>query len=125
MSYSENLFYGASPEIHKRAKELRKQMTPAEKVLWNFLKNKSLEGFKFRRQHPIDKYIVDFYCHQKKLVIEVDGSIHDQLDQKEYDSGRTSVLEEFGLKVIRFRNEEVLDNFQSVIGRISKGLTSP
>ncbi|WP_026947189.1 endonuclease domain-containing protein [Algoriphagus marincola] len=125
MSYSENLFYGASPEIHKRAKELRKQMTPAEKVLWNFLKNKSLEGFKFRRQHPIDKYIVDFYCHQKKLVIEVDGSIHDQLNQKEYDSGRTSVLEEFGLKVIRFRNEEVLDNFQSVIGRISKGLTSP
>lgn len=125
MSYSENLFYGASPEIHKRAKELRKQMTPAEKVLWNFLKNKSLEGFKFRRQHPIDKYIVDFYCHQKKLVIEVDGSIHDQLDQKEYDSGRTSVLEEFGLKVIRFRNEEVLDNFQSVIGRISKGLISP
>ncbi|MBY5950861.1 endonuclease domain-containing protein [Algoriphagus marincola] len=125
MSYSENLFYGASPEIHKRARELRKQMTPAEKVLWNFLKNKSLEGFKFRRQHPIDKYIVDFYCHQKKLVIEVDGSIHDQLDQKEYDSGRTSVLEEFGLKVIRFRNEEVLDNFQSVIGRISKGLTSP
>lgn len=100
-------------------------MTPAEKVLWNFLKNKSLEGFKFRRQHPIDKYIVDFYCHQKKLVIEVDGSIHDQLNQKEYDSGRTSVLEEFGLKVIRFRNEEVLDNFQSVIGRISKGLTSP
>ncbi|MDE0558533.1 endonuclease domain-containing protein [Algoriphagus sp. NF] len=125
MSYSENLFYGASPEIHKRAKELSKQMTPAEKVLWNFLKNKSLEGFKFRRQHPIDKYIVDFYCHQKKLVIEVDGSIHDQLNQKEYDSGRTSVLEEFGLKVIRFRNEEVLDNFQSVIGRISKGLTSP
>jgi very-short-patch-repair endonuclease len=125
MSYSENLFYGASPEIHKRARELRKQMTPAEKVLWNFLKNKALEGFKFRRQHPIDNYIVDFYCHQEKLVIEVDGSVHDQLDQKEYDSGRTSVLEEFGLKVIRFRNEEVLDNFQSVIERISKDLTPP
>ncbi|MCS5489014.1 endonuclease domain-containing protein [Algoriphagus limi] len=125
MSYSDNLFYGASPEIQIRARELRKEMTPAEKVLWNFLKNKSLEGFKFRRQHPIKNYIVDFYCHQQKLVIEVYGSVHDQMDQKEYDSGRTSVLEEFGLKVIRFRNEEILDNFQSVIERISKGLTPP
>ena len=61
---------------------------------------------------------MDFYCHQQKLVIEVDGSIHDQIDQKEYDLGRTSVLEEFGLIVIRFRNEEVLDSFESVIERI-------
>ncbi|GMQ29554.1 endonuclease domain-containing protein [Algoriphagus confluentis] len=118
MSYSENLFYGAPPEIQRRARELKKQMTPSEEVLWNFLKNKSLQGLKFRRQHPIKNYIVDFYCHQQKLVIEVDGSIHDQIDQKEYDLGRTSVLEEFGLIVIRFRNEEVLDSFESVIERI-------
>ncbi|AMQ57498.1 endonuclease domain-containing protein [Algoriphagus sanaruensis] len=122
MSYSENLFYGASPEIHRRAKELRKRMTSAEKVLWHFLKNKSVDGFKFRRQHPINKYIVDFYCHQIKLVIEVDGGIHDEIEQKEYDAGRTSALEEFGLKVIRFRNEEILYRINSVITHISRYL---
>ncbi|MDX5478449.1 MAG: endonuclease domain-containing protein [Cyclobacteriaceae bacterium] len=122
MTYSENLFYGASPEIHRRAIELRKRMTPAEKVLWHFLKGKSVDGFKFRRQHPINKYIVDFYCHQIKLVIEVDGGIHDEIEQKEYDAGRTFALEEFGLKVIRFRNEEILYRINSVITHISRYL---
>ncbi len=122
MTYSENLFYGASPEIHRRAKELRKSMTSAEKVLWHFLKNKSVEGFKFRRQHPINKYIVDFYCHQIKLVIEVDGSFHDEIEQKEYDAGRTLALQEFGLKVIRFSNEEILYRINSVITHISRHL---
>lgn len=97
-------------------------MTPAEKVLWHFLKGKSVDGFKFRRQHPIKTYIVDFYCHQQKLVIEVDGSIHDESEQKEYDAGRTYALEEFGLKVIRFRNEEVLFQPTSVITRLSECL---
>ncbi|MFL0682758.1 MAG: endonuclease domain-containing protein [Algoriphagus aquaeductus] len=125
MTYSENLFYGASPEIHRRARELRKQMTPAEKKLWDILKGKSLSGFKFRRQHPIKKFIVDFYCHELKLVIEVDGSIHNQKDQAEYDLGRTFELEELGLKVIRFRNEEVFDLTEEVLDRISGFLAPP
>ena len=125
MTYSENLFYGASPEIHRRARELRKQMTPAEKKLWDILKGKSLSGFKFRRQHPIKKFIVDFYCHELKLVIEVDGSIHNQKDQAEYDLGRTFELEELGLKVIRFRNEEVFDLTDEVLDRISGFLAPP
>jgi very-short-patch-repair endonuclease len=125
MSYAENLFYGASPEIHRRARELRKQMTPAEKRLWDFLKQKSLSRFKFRRQHPIKKFIVDFYCHELKLVIELDGSIHDQVVQAEYDLGRTFELEELGLKVVRFRNEEVFDLTEEVLARISGFFTPP
>ena len=122
MSYSENLFYGASPEIQRRARELRKRMTSSEKILWNALRGKSFSGYKFRRQHPIKKFIVDFYCHELKLVIELDGSVHDIKDQAEYDLGRTFELEEFGLKVIRFRNEEVLDRLEEVLNRISKYL---
>ena len=94
MSYRENLFYGASPEIPRRARELRKRMTPCEKILWERLKGKYLLDYKFRRQHPIYKYIVDFYCHQLRLVIEVDGSVHPGAAAVEYDSNRTIELEE-------------------------------
>lgn len=123
MSYGENLFFGASPEILKRAKELRKQLTPAEKALWNILRNKAFSGLKFRRQHPIKRYIVDFYCHEQKLVIELDGSIHDEFNQSEYDKGRTTELEELGLKVIRFRNEEIFDGIDDVLKMISQYLS--
>jgi hypothetical protein len=75
-SYQENLFYGASQLIMSRAGELRKKMTPAEIALWKHLKNKQLSGLRFRRQHPIDIFIVDFYCHYLKLVIELDRGIH-------------------------------------------------
>jgi len=85
MSYRENLSLGASPEIHRRAQELRKRMTPCENILWERLKGKHFLGYKFRRQHPLYKYIVDFYCHQLKLVIEVDGSVHLGADAVEYD----------------------------------------
>ncbi|MBA4301930.1 Very-short-patch-repair endonuclease [Algoriphagus alkaliphilus] len=125
MTYSENLFYGASPEIHRRAKELRKQMTPAEKILWELLKEKSLGGYKFRRQHPINKFIADFYCHELGLVIELDGSVHDSLDQTEYDSGRTYELEELGLKVIRFKNDQVINELFKVLEEIRLLLPHP
>ena len=69
------MFYGAAPIIHKQARELRKRQTKAEKVLWDFLTNHKLQ-VKFRRQHPIGKFIADFYCHNLKLVIEADGEIH-------------------------------------------------
>ena len=125
MTYSENLFFGASPEIHKRAKELRNRLTSSEKILWDHLKSKSFGGFKFRTQHPIKNYIVDFYCHKIRLVIELDGGIHDSIDQKEYDIGRTFELEEFGLKVIRFRNEEIFENINLVLDSIASNFPPP
>ena len=74
--YNENLFFGASPEIHKFARELRRNLTEAEKILWQELRNRKLGGFKFRRQHPINKFVADFYCHEVKLIVELDGSQH-------------------------------------------------
>ncbi len=103
----------------ERAKEMRENPTPAEAALWESLKEKNLE-YKFRRQHLIDNFIVDFVCLSKKLVIEVDGAIHDH--QKEEDQARTEVLEELGYKVIRFRNEEVLGNLESVLSKIKQTL---
>ena len=93
-------------------------MTPAEKVLWDKLRSKALDGYKFRRQHPISKYITDFYCHSLKLVIEIDGNIHDLEDQIEYDAGREFELQELGLKVLRFTNEEVLQSPEKVLNKI-------
>lgn len=103
-------------ELVGRAKELRKNMTVAEKKLWlDYLKQ-----FKFRvlRQRPIDHFIVDFYCAALKLVIEVDGDRHFTTDGSAYDEERTQVLEGHGLSVIRFTNQEVLNNFDSVCQKI-------
>ena len=103
----------------EKAKEMRNNPTPAEAALWEALKNKNL-GDKFRRQHPIDEFIPDFVCLSKKLIVEVDGAIHDfQIDQ---DQARTAVLEELGYKVIRFRNEEVLGNIEEVLSKIKETL---
>lgn len=101
-------------------KELRKNPTPAERVLWQLVRNKQLGGFKFRRQHIIDVFIVDFVCINAKLVIEVDGRIHDF--QKEYDEERTKYLNDMGFSVIRFRNEEVLGDINGVKQKIIERL---
>ena len=93
-------------------------MTPAEKKLWDCLRNRKFKRLKFRRQHPIDKYIVDFICMEKMLVVEVDGGIHKDADQKEYDRKRTADLKGYGLRVIRFTNEEVLENVFKVLKKI-------
>ena len=85
-----DMFYNAGPEIFRRAKELRDNMTSAEKHLWNYLNNKKLDSFRFKAQHPIGNFIADFYCHRKKLVIEIDGEIHQDEEQTERDEGRTS-----------------------------------
>lgn len=114
----DNLFYGASSVIRERANHLRKTTTDAEQLLWKNLRNRKLGGFKFRRQHPIDIFIADFYCHEIKLVIEIDGEIHKY--QKEYDIGRTAELERFGIKVIRFSNDDVLLNVVNVCEAILK-----
>ena len=116
-----NMFYNAKRSIFQNACELRENMTDAEKHLWARL-NKNQLGVRFKAQHPIDIFIVDFYCHQFKLVVEVDGEIH--LSQKDYDDGRTAELERFGLKVIRFTNQEILNNVDMVVDEIKKHLTS-
>ena len=111
------MFYGASNLLFERAKELRGNMTEAELVLWEYLRQHPL-GYKFRRQHPLGIYIVDFYCHKLKLVIEVDGSIHNLEAVKEADIKRQRQLEMDGLIVIRFTNKEVLKTKEVVIEKI-------
>ena len=115
------MFYGATPEIFERAKELRNNLTPSELKLWNYLR-KNINGHKFRRHFFIDMFIADFYCHKAKLVIEIDGGVHNNIEQQEYDLGRTLELKNFGIKVIRFTNKEVNENIQEVICKIIENL---
>jgi very-short-patch-repair endonuclease len=116
---------GASHNIKTKAKELRKTMTFTEKILWDHLRKKQLQGFYFRRQHPYNIYIIDFYSLKANLAIEIDGEIH--LGQKEYDKERTRFLESSGLKVIRFKNKDIESRIDWVIGVINRYLneTSP
>lgn len=114
-----DMFYGAPPIIHKQAKELRAKQTRAEKVLWSFLSNKQLKR-KFRRQHPINQFIADFYCHELKLVIEVDGEIHENEDRKEYDKMRDEHIRSLGVRLIRFKNARILENPDNVVNEIKK-----
>ncbi len=100
------------------ARDMRKNPTLAEKILWRELRNRNLGGFKFRRQHVIYPFIVDFYCAKVKLVIELDGGIHKT--QKDYDQARSQYLEERGIRVIRFRNEEIFEHSSGVLSNILK-----
>ena len=113
------MFYGASAIIFERAKLLRNNTTTAEKQLWSILSGKQL-GVKFRRQHPIKDYIVDFYCHERKLIIELDGSIHQVEEIKENDVERQEQLENLGLNVIRFTNTAVKHHLNHVLTEIQK-----
>jgi len=112
------MFEGASHLIFKNAKELRKNMTAAEMALWLHLRE-GLNGFKFRRQHPIGLYIADFYCHKVKLIIEIDGSIHSKVEVRENDNLREGELQKWGYSVIRFTNKEVMQKPEEVINTIS------
>ena len=112
------IYLGASTTLFSLAKELRKNMTLAEKLLWKKIKTKQIHGLKFRRQHPILRFIVDFYCHEKRLVIEVDGGYHQEMEQQEYDLGRSQELEQFGIRVIRFKNYEIEEDIDFVIRKI-------
>jgi 5-methyltetrahydrofolate--homocysteine methyltransferase len=110
--------------LKAKAREMRNKPTDAEKMLWNVLSGKGLDGFKFRRQHIIGEYIVDFVCLEKRLVIEVDGSIHNVPEQVEHDKIRTEWLKSKGFKVIRFSNDQVLSNVFNTIDFIRKELYS-
>ncbi len=114
------MFYGATPLIFERAKMLRENPTKAEKALWDILRKKQMLGLRFKQQHPINIFIVDFYCHAIKLVIEVDGEIHKTEENKEYDQARTDKLENYGIKVIRFDNHQVLKQIENVKNEIER-----
>ena len=109
------MFYGAKAAIFANAKLLRDNMTPAENRMWGFLKENQF-GVRFKPQHPIDIFIADFYCHKLKLVIEIDGEIHEK--QKEYDADRTSELLQHNIEIIRFTNAEVMYSIDRVLEKI-------
>lgn len=102
-------------------KDLRKASTPQEIILWSRLRRKQL-GSKFRRQHSIGCYVVDFYCSEKRIIIEIDGCQHKEKDQEEYDSNRTKFLESLKYKVLRFWNNEIDKNLEGVILKIKETL---
>lgn len=116
--------WNTSPELWEKlrplAKQMRKAPTPAENFLWQRLRGKRFAEHKFRRQHTFDRFIVDFYCHEAQLVIEVDGLIHDYT--QEQDALRTEFLESQGLRVLRFSNADVMTKIQGVLERIGETL---
>jgi len=121
------MYYNARPAIIEAARLLRENMTRSEELLWERLSRKQLMGLRFRRQHPIDIFIADFYCHKVKLVIEIDGEIHNS--QRDYDIGRSAEMEKYGIKVIRFTNEDVEFKIEKVLcdieSTIKAGISSP
>jgi len=100
--------------------ELRKSQTQAEEFLWEILRNRQFMKLKFRRQHQIGDYIVDFYCHDKRLVIEIDGGIHNKQYQIKKDKKRDVYLTSLGITVLRFTNEQVINNIENVLQEISE-----
>jgi MurNAc alpha-1-phosphate uridylyltransferase len=117
-----NMHYGASHLIFKRAEELRKFTTHEEEIVWGYLKGNQL-GVKFRRQHPVLFYIADFYCHTLKLVIEIDGSVHNKKDVKITDAIRQKKIEDLGIKVIRFTNQQVKNSPENILEKIIEKIT--
>jgi very-short-patch-repair endonuclease len=119
-SYGDNLHKGAIGKLFEYSRELRQVSTEAERLLWSELRNRKLNGLKFRRQHPIDKYIADFYCHERKLVIELDGEVHNIKENKDYDEARTVELEAQVITVIRFSNDEIINKIETVLQKIKE-----
>jgi len=108
----------ANNEIQARAKERRINQTAAERSLWNHLRDRQVNNYKFRRQHLIGHYIADFYCAEAKSIVEIDGDTH--FNQGEYDQKRTMWLEEQELRVIRFTNDQVLNSTDAVLRLIAE-----
>ena len=111
------MFNGAIPIVFELAKDLRRNMTDAELILWQYLRS-GIKGLKFRRQHPIGIYIADFYCHKIKLIVEVDGPIHDKKEQKVLDIKRQEDLCNWGYVVFRFTNKELTHSIESVLVKL-------
>ena len=108
--------FGADLNIKSKARELRKNMTDQEKILWSHIRKRQINRMHFRKQHPYGIYILDFYCFKANLVIEIDGLIH--LKRRDYDTERTKYLKSSGLNVIRFKNEDIEDRIEFVLEKI-------
>lgn len=106
------------PYLKENRRTLRKNLTPAEASLWTLLKSKQLEGRKFRRQHSVGNYILDFYCPEEKLCVELDGAHHFTSAGENYDAGRTEYLNSVGIRVIRFENKLVFKRPEAVLEEI-------
>ena len=107
-------------QTNLNARELRKNMTPQERKLWNIIKNRQFYGYRFRRQFPIGCYIVDFVCREKKIIIEIDGGQHNKPESIDNDKIRTEFLNNLGYKVIRFWNNEIYENIDGVLLKLKK-----
>lgn len=112
---------GTSQSIQESARQLRKEMTPAEEILWKHLRDRQFQGLKFRRQHPMGRFIADFCCAEHRLIIELDGDIHH--GQQEYDKVRTEMMQNYGYRVLRFTNDEVFQHIEKVLGAIAAAVT--
>lgn len=117
-------FSGASPSVFENARQLRNNMTEAEKALWKRLRRGQIYGLHFRRQHPINQFIADFYCHSARLVIEVDGEIHKHPYQEERDQGRDAYMMEQQITILRYTNTQVIEHIDDVINEIQKIINS-
>jgi very-short-patch-repair endonuclease len=106
------------PYLKETRRTLRQELTPAEKLLWKVLKGKNIEGRKFRRQHSIEDFIVDFYCAKEKLVIELDGEVHNNINAQYNDEERDKRLKELDYTIMRFENKEVINNLDNVLREI-------
>ena len=118
MKEARKRLWRGSLELKQRAKDLRKEKTSTEDILWSALRNKQLGGLKFRRQHPIHRAIADFCCAELKLIVEVDGSIHEIEEQHNHDLVRDEWLRERGYTVVRFKNQEVENSLNDVLAQI-------
>jgi very-short-patch-repair endonuclease len=114
-----------TPKIVQAAREQRRQPTPAEKKLWDALRGRRLAGLKFRRQHPYDQFVLDAFCVEHQLEVEVDGDVHTDPAQAARDAERTKFLEERGIRVLRVSNEEVENNLRDVLRRIVDATRTP
>jgi very-short-patch-repair endonuclease len=111
-----NRIRGTTPEIIAAARRLRQNLTPAEQKLWQALQNRQIGGLRFRCQHPVSSFILDFYCPERHLAIELDGEIHEH--RQDYDYERTAQLNYLGYRVLRFHNEAVMTDLENVLRQI-------
>jgi len=109
-------------EKKERSRELRRNMTPAEREFWEIVRDRRLHSLKFRRQQVIDGFIIDFYCDSLGLCVEIDGGVHDSLEQAVYDREREEVLRLRGLTLLRFKNQEVLENRETFLERLKEAI---
>ncbi len=113
--------YNKSSEKEKR-KKLRQNQTNAEELVWRFLRNKQMLGYKFKRQYSVDHFVIDFYCSELKLAVEVDGESHNNPEQRKYDSKRQKYLEKFNIKFVRIKDEDLLGNPNEAFKKIEDSI---